>query len=76
MFELFSMLILGACYISARKREKEEEELQKREEHILDLKTKVFRYAVSKRIPYESVADDIKTGKLTFEDIDEYLERK
>lgn len=69
MFELLSMLFLSGAYALARIGEAKEEKLE-------DLKIKVCRYAILNRISYNEVVKSIQDKKLTFEQIDEFLERK
>ncbi len=75
MFELIAMSLLGAAYVSASINEAKEKAREAEEERILDLKVKVFRYAVLNKLSYDKVVKDLQDKKLTFEQIDEYLER-
>lgn len=69
MFELIAMSVLGAAYVKACIDESNEEQKQKEEERICDLKIKVFCYAVRHNMLYNQVVELIQSGKLTFEDI-------
>ncbi len=71
MFELICMSLLGVAYIHACKEEAAEEKRQKEEERILDLKIKVFCYAIRHGLLYNDVVKMIQENKLTFEEIEE-----
>lgn len=70
------MSVLGAAYVKACIDESNEEQKQKEEERIRDLKIKVFCYAVRHNMLYNQVVELIQNGKLTFEDINADREPK
>ncbi len=69
MLELITMSILGACYMKALADERIEEQKEKEEERIRDLKIKVFCYAIRHNMLYNQVVDLIQINKLTIEEI-------
>ena len=63
MLELITMSLLSDAYINACIKEKNEEK-------ILDLKMKVFCYAIRRNMLYNQIVEMIQNGKLSLEDID------
>lgn len=76
MFELIAMSLLGAAYVKACVDESKEEQKQKEEERIRNLKIKVFCYAVRHKLLYNQVVELLQNGNLTFEDINADREPK
>ena len=64
------MSLLGAAYVKACVDESKEEQKQKEEKRIRDLKIKVFCYALKHKLLYNQVVELLQNGKLTFEDIE------
>lgn len=75
-YTLSVMSLLSAAYVKAYVDESKEEQKQKKEERIQDLKTKVFCYAVRHKLLYNQVVELIQNDKLTFEDINADREPK
>ena len=73
MFELIAMTLLGIAYINALKDESDEEKRQQEREKCLDLKCKVFAYSVRKGRLYNEVVGDLKSGKLSMNEIEKCL---
>ena len=76
MFELLAMSLLGICYVKACV---DEAQITKREEEIEEYSTfqaKIFVYSVHKGLLYSDVLNDVKSGKLTINEIQEFLDSK
>ncbi len=76
MFEFLVMSLLGICYVKACI---DEAEIAKREEEIEEystLQAKMFVYSVHKGLLYSDVLSDVKSGKLTINEIQAFLDSK
>ena len=69
MLELITMGLLGASYIAALSNEAKEETLLKEKERIIDLKIKVFCYAVRHNMLYNEVIEKLQKKEFSWEDI-------
>ena len=71
MFELLAMSILGIAYINALSNEAKDEANLKEKERILDLKIKVFCYAIRHNMLYDVVVKKLQNKELRFEDLND-----
>ena len=71
MFELIAMSLLGIAYINALSNEAKEEASLKEKERIVDLKIKVFCYAVRHHLLYDDVVKKLQNKELKFEDLND-----
>ena len=69
MFELICMSLLGIAYVDACIDERKEQKRKKKEEEIMNLKIKIFCYAVRHHLLYNDVVKQLENNELSLEDI-------
>ena len=69
MFEFICMSILGVAYVNACIDERKERKRKKKEEEIMNLKIKIFCYAVRHHLLYNDVVKQLENNELSLEDI-------